>query len=126
MDLLDVEPSHPPRFDTTIQAWVLTRHADVDAALRDPRLELRIGGRLAPAVPTGCHGGFLQIENRKLAAGYRAGCIANLSARCEPNGTLDLVHDFAEPWSAAVAGIVTGQSFAEAQNWARAVFQRRR
>jgi cytochrome P450 len=44
---------------------------------------------------------------------------------CRPlraEGTLDVVHDFAEPWSAAVAGIVTGQSFAEARNWARAVF----
>src|SRR5688572_26532709 len=104
MDLLDVEPSHPARFDTTIHSWVLTRHADVDAALRDRRLSCGSEGDW--------HGRYRQAAMEAFSRSKIESWLPTIeqdalricrSLRAE--ATLDLVHDFAEPWSAAVAEI---------------------
>jgi cytochrome P450 len=98
-------------FDPAFGAWILTRHADVSAALRDPRL----------AVPgTGADGDAAHVAVREAAANavsptrltaWRAEIVtsARVLTECLPAGMpVDLVGAFARPWAVALAARATG------------------
>jgi len=112
-----VQVCDAPRYDATLGAWMLTRHADVAAALREPALSMSDGD--VADLPT-----FAAAQ----LATWRDG--AESSARrmvaSLPTGEpVDLVRAFAAPWSLALACDVTGASSAHAPRLAalaRAVF----
>ena len=116
LDPLSPPPPEFPRFDAALSAWVVSRYADVMAAFRDPRL--------APVGPTSKKppknehtAEQARIRTETLAA-LSASRIAVWQAEIEPlaHGVLgqlqrehpiDLVGDFALPWSLAAALTVT-------------------
>jgi cytochrome P450 len=105
--------NNQPRFDTSLNAWVLSRYADVLAALREPLLS-------ANAIPPNplAHAKFrraamLALSPHKIAE-WRAHAesLAHqmFSRLAESNREVDLATEFAEPWSLALAAAVTGVS----------------
>lgn len=129
---MDNETERPGEacFDPTLDAWILTRHADVSAALRDPRL----------AVPgTGADGDAAHVAVREAAANavsptrltaWRAEIVASARALTErlPAGVpVDLVGAFARPWAVALAARATAAPPADTERLdrlARDVFRR--
>jgi cytochrome P450 len=105
--------NNQPKFDVSLNAWVLSRYADVLAALREPLLS-------ANATPTDpvAHAEFRRAAISALSPHN----IAEWRAYAEPlarqmfsrladsNGEVDLATEFAEPWSLALAATVTGVS----------------
>ncbi len=121
-----LSPSAPQAayFDRQMQAWVLSRYADVLAALHAPRL-WPAGAKRADCA---------SVEHRDQQAGLRARTQVALSrARLlewqqalEPaahrgmnalpaNRAVDLVEEFARPWCADLALAVTGADAADAE-----------
>lgn len=112
MELSELEPG-PGRFDSGLGAWILTSHADVAAALRDPQLAI-------PGTPIEGHAAHLAVRE----AGAQAFPPARLaewrtrietSARTLARGLdsdvpIDLISAFAAPWSLALAITATGAS----------------
>ena len=96
----------PPAFVAALDAWVLSRFADVAAALRDPRLspspmhEASLGARTAPRESS-------WLDARTLDDRLRVS--ASTRVREVPSGSrVDLVGDFAAPWSLDLAASVCG------------------
>jgi cytochrome P450 len=104
----DAERPGEPRFDAALGAWVLTRYADVSAALRDPRWSASVAGDAAHAE---VRGAAAQAMSPARMATWRAEAEASARVLFEglPEGEpLDLVAAFARPWSAALAARATG------------------
>lgn len=105
------------RFDRAYRAWILSRYADVSAALREPRLAV-------PGTSADAHAAHLAVREAGAAALAPAQLAAwrgdlERSARqlaeSLPTGRpVDLVPAFAEPWSRALAATATGISPADA------------
>jgi cytochrome P450 len=106
------------RFDSGLGAWVVTRYADVSAALLDPRLS---------ASGTSSDGEAAHVAVREAAAhamaptrlaAWRAEleASARVVAERQPAGVpVDLVRAFARPWSVALAVRATGARPADAE-----------
>jgi cytochrome P450 len=116
------------RFDASRSAWILTRHADVFAALRDSRLS-------APGTGAGgdvAHAAVREAAARALSpsrlAAWRAEITASariLAERLPAGVPVDLVGAFARPWSVELAVRSTGAPPADADRldrFAREVF----
>jgi cytochrome P450 len=117
----DPEPG-PGRFDPRLGGWILTSHADVAAALREPRLSVS-------GTPVAGHAAHLAVRE----AGAQAFPAARLAqwrteietsaralARSLPRDqSVDLVETFAAPWSLALAVTATGALPQEAERLAR-------
>lgn len=112
----DPPPPGAPRFDTALDAWVLTRYADVMAAFRDPRMSPT--GPRSQNPPKKGHGaeqGRLRAETLATLSALRIAAwqkeiepiAPGIIDPLKPHESVDLVRDFALPWSLAVASIVT-------------------
>lgn len=116
-----------PYFDSSRGAWVLSRHADVVAALREPRLRLKSEVKEDRR----------EIGNSSLPSRVRLNTLAALSAtklaewqtqikplayklidRLPGERPLDIIREFAMPWSLAAAVIVTGADTDRAEHLA--------
>ena len=129
---------NPVHYSRTIGAWVLSRYADVGAALRDPRLSSRVAlDTVMASVPVGEHdtirtvsafmsSGLNQLEGDEHTRMRRImthAMSAETMARMQPfveqavhelldavdaNGAMDLVHDFARPLPVYAAAALLG------------------
>jgi cytochrome P450 len=104
-----------PRFDVALDAWVLSRFADVSVALRDPRFSPSPMGNAPSSPSTRETVGGVNPETRRIPRiGTQAlddGLGASASARLRAlptEGPVDLVRDFAAPWSLEVAASCCG------------------
>lgn len=103
-------PPGEARFDPALNAWVLSRYADVAAALQDPRLSATgadIPSTSADAAVRGTTAGLLAPD--RPAGWWRA---TETSARELAGGLpvwepVDLAGAFARPWAAALAARAT-------------------
>lgn len=116
MDPLSPPPPEHPRYDRELGTWVLSRYADVIAALREPRLRPRNTERSdSLEAPDETE----QLRVRKEASeAFSASRVSEWEARIHPlaqslagrlatQSQVDLVSEFAQPWSLEVAAIVT-------------------
>jgi cytochrome P450 len=115
------DPSTPPRpteahFDPAQKAWVLSRHQDVWAALREPHL-WAVSGKREIQPETRDEGGRL-LQRAALLESLSASFLEAWRPRLEtetftallrlPTGQpVDLLRDFALPWGLTLATIVT-------------------
>src|SRR3989442_10575744 len=103
----DSPPPEPARFDPARRVWVLSRYADVSAALREPRL-LMVGAReesQPDAAPESAQAGARaemqaalstsRISEWQRCLGPLADQILGQTPRDRP---VDLVAEFATPW----------------------------
>lgn len=127
-----LDPLLPPRpvaayHDPLRDAWVLSRHADVLAALREPRLRLKSGSKEnRPEVDN------TSFQSRVRSETLAALSIAKLTAwqsqieplaytlmnRLSGERPVDIVREFARPWALATAVIVTGAEAKRAEHLA--------
>ena len=130
--LAGVDPLSPllpesPYFDAALDAWVLSRYADVMAAFRDPQMA-PVGPRSKGPVKKHHIAEQARIRTETLAA-LSLSRIAEWQAEMEPladrilgelppDTHVDLVRDFALPWSLAAALIVTGAEGIDAEHLA--------
>lgn len=103
----DIPTPAGPRFDSAIEAWVLTRYVDVLTALREPRLTAngaRSGGELSHVENT-----RFRVDASRSAAEMLQGLapqapLARSMALALPTDRpMDLVGELAKPWSVEVA-----------------------
>jgi len=115
--------------------WVLSRYADVAAALRDPLLVPASPISTAPAatMDAAAHARFREEALRVLAASRMREWEAQASALAQrrvaalpADRPVDLVAEYAAPWSLEVAGIAAGvepERRAELGRQARRIFE---
>ncbi len=117
------DPLSPPRpcdaaFDSDLDAWILSRYADVLAALREPtlwpvaaprKLNLKIPDE---AVQQALRGQVLDAFSSPKLNEWRAK-IERVADGMSFEAPVDLVTEFAEPWCLAAAEIVTGSDPAD-------------
>ena len=114
----------PPYRDQARDAWVLSRYADVLAALREPRLSAESGrGEERPEASDAA----LKLRIRtEVTAALSAAKLAEWQAKIEPlardmverlpcDRTVDIVQEFARPFCLATALLVTGADPADAE-----------
>ena len=106
-----------PRFDSALNAWVLTRYADVLAALRESRL-----CQISPRTKRdSCiRNEITRLQKRKqvratLSRSSLAGwqwpielLAESMSRPLATNTSIDLLHEFIRPWCLAVSAMVSG------------------
>jgi cytochrome P450 len=103
-------------FDSTRSAWVLSRYADVYAALREPRLrQVTDSGEFLPTDDVARHAQFhdeIQADMARMSsAEWRQQMESNASsviARAAHGKRIDIVSDVIEPWSAAMLLSLSG------------------
>lgn len=110
------DPAQAPRYDSALGAWLLSRFADVAAALNEPRLS---GGGDAGA--NGAHVAVRETARRafspeRIVEWQREleSSARRLVAGLPVGKPVDLVREFAEPWALSVAVLVTGAAESEA------------
>jgi cytochrome P450 len=117
------DPLSPPRprdaaFDSDLDAWVLSRYADVLAALREPALwPVAARGKLNLAIPSeaaqqALRGQVLNAFSPPKLNEWQVR-IERVADRLSFAAPVDLVTEFAEPWCLAAAEIVTGSGPAD-------------
>ena len=122
-DPLAPAPPEPPFYDSNREAWVLSRYVDVLAALREPRLSLR-----------DVHvqdQGELRTERMparsEILSALSAAKLAEWQMQIEPLayslmnrlpacGPVEIIREFARPWSVGAAVIVTGANAADTEH----------
>ncbi len=124
-----LDPLSPPRpveayRDPETEAWVLSRYADVLSALREPLLQMGKGrGNDPPEISDASR--QQQIRSETLAV-LSASNLARWQAQVElealalvdrlsGNRPVDIVGEFAQPWSLSAATIVTGADPADSE-----------
>lgn len=119
--LLHVEPPEPERWDSSLNARVLSRYADVEAALHDNSLVGGVGGEWHARYRAAALAAF---TGRNLAEWRR---MMNeeahrLCERLRLRRAFDLVDDYARPLSGFAAKLVTRLDLPEAPALATAIF----
>lgn len=117
----DANPG-PARFDATLGAWVLSRYADVAAALRDRRLSASGAVGDGPGVHVEVRDAAARALAPDRLAAWRARLAPSALSFTDdlPTGRpVDLVRDYAEPWSLALAVTATGAAPSDAERCAR-------
>ncbi len=113
----DHDVPREPYFDATLDAWVISRHADVSGALRDPVMVMPgTGAQHDPAHGT-VRTSLARAWTPERMAAWRAGIDAEAMRRVAalPVGErVDLMRAFAEPWSLELARLATGVPHATA------------
>jgi cytochrome P450 len=110
-------PSEAPHFDPAVATWVLSRYPDVIAGLREPRL-WPISAKSKERPPITDQADQLRLRAETLEA-FSASRVAEWQAWIEPlahsvlellptDRPVDVIREFAQPWSLRVAAIVTG------------------
>jgi cytochrome P450 len=99
----------PPRFDETLDAWVLSRHADVCAALLDNRLVAPGNSDGRPSTRRESRAVVARSLEETRSPGWldrmRSSAL-RMGSRLPAGVAVDLVADFAAPWSLEVAAMV--------------------
>ena len=120
------DPLSPPRpcdasFDSDLDAWILSRYADVLAALREPalwpvaasrKLNLKIPDEAAQQA---LRGQVLDAFSSPKLNEWQAQ-IERVADGLSFDAPVDLVTEFAEPWCLAAAEIVTGSDPADRES----------
>jgi cytochrome P450 len=116
------DPLSPPQprdaaFDSDLDAWILSRYADVLAALREPTLWPAAARRRDVKIPDEA---AQQALREQVLGSFSSRKLNEWQAQMErvANGLsfgapVDLVTEFAEPWCLAAAEIVTGSDPAD-------------
>jgi cytochrome P450 len=123
------DASRAAYFDDALGAWVLSWHADVLAALREPRLVVPGTSAVHDATHALVREAAAQEFGRERLDEWRAWLATSARDRVEalPAGEpVDLLRAYAEPWSLDVACRVTGVPDARAGDcaaWAQIVFR---
>jgi cytochrome P450 len=128
-----VDPLSPPQpveayRDPDTEAWVLSRYADVLAAFREPGLRMGSGGGKDPPEMSNTNP-HEQIRSETLAVLSQSN-LARWQAQVEPaafalidrladSRPVDIVQEFARPWSLSAATIVTGADPADSERLER-------
>jgi cytochrome P450 len=102
-DLMCLPPPSAPYFDAARQARVLSRYADVTAALHDPRLEPLPDGR--GSVESHFRATIRERPDWQSELALLADQIAS---GLPHNRAIDVLKEFAEPWCATLACRVAG------------------
>jgi cytochrome P450 len=123
-----------PYFDSSLNTWILTRYRDVAAALREPRLIPVSASSTTAAVPvdSAVHAEFraqalralAPVRVRQLEAQF-APMATRMAAELPTCRPVDLVEEYAKPWSLEVARIaadVPAGQCARLSGLARSVF----
>ena len=99
-----------PYFDHRLDAWVLSRYADVSEALREPRLTpaAALSSAIAPPSDAAIHADFRSQALRTLAALPLQQWEELAVQMLAPGGEIDLVAEYAQPWSQRIAGLAAG------------------
>ncbi len=115
-DPMTPSPPEPPRFDPAQNAWVLSRYADVCAALRDPHL-WPVGGKREIQPDSRDDAGKLKQRADMLEALSTARVEAwrpqletlthNALNRLPTDRAVDLLGEFTLPWGLSLAMLVT-------------------
>jgi cytochrome P450 len=115
-DIWDTKLPGPPYFDPSHESWVFSRYADVAAALREACLAPASARSRVAALPVdgARHAQFRAEALRTLAPARlrqweaQFASLADQVTRALPVGQpVDLVEQYAKPWSLEVAGIAT-------------------
>ncbi|MGA7415540.1 MAG: cytochrome P450 [Bryobacteraceae bacterium] len=124
LDPLSPPPPVEAYRDPETEAWVLSRYAEVLAAFREPALRMgRGGGKDLPEISNASR--QQQIRSETLAV-LSASNLARWQAQVEPiafalidrlpgSRRVDIVQEFARPWSLSAATIVTGADPADSE-----------
>lgn len=113
----DIPAAGPVCFNAELGAWMVTRYDDVLAGLRDERLSAVSAGDDAqpqlvdPAAHAQMRRTAFELFAPTRIDGWREQIeplARDMLAAAGANGRIDLVREFAEPWSQRVAAVVTG------------------
>jgi len=112
-----------PYFDHERSAWVLSRYADVSAAMRDPRLLLSGAATVTTTRPAESE--HLRMRSETASAlssarltewqGVMDRAAREIVTRLSVSEPVDLVAQFARPWCLIVAATITGVQFTDAE-----------
>ncbi len=103
-------PAGRARFDPDLRAWILSRHEDVSAALREARL-VADDGREGSGAHRAVRGAVAQSLSAGRLSAWRPDferSAHEMAARLPADRTVDLLASFAAPWSLSLAVTVTG------------------
>ncbi len=115
MDPLTPQPPREAAFDADLDAWILSRYADVSEAFREPALSpvsARGTGKFKiPDVQA------QRLLRARVLAAFSSAALNEWQARMERiadtfvfDGPVELVNEFVEPWCLTAAEIVTGSA----------------
>ncbi|MGQ0647002.1 MAG: cytochrome P450 [Gemmatimonadaceae bacterium] len=106
-----IPATHPARVDAALEAWVLSRYADVTAALCDPRVSLHGTTNGEDTAHVTVREATLHAQSPEQLARWRTALEAAACRTLDalPGGQpVDLVRSFADPCSLELALMVTG------------------
>lgn len=118
--------SFEPRYDPSIGAWVLSRYADVSAALGDARLAVcgEPAGDVAREARVAVRSATRTSGFADLRSAFEASA-ADLVSRLPRGSSVDIVRELAAPWSLSMAMVAAGahdDDRAQLASLARTVF----
>jgi cytochrome P450 len=111
-----------PKFDASLNAWVLSRYADVLAALLEPLLSANVTQPDPVAHAEFRRAAMSALSPRNIAKwrAYAEPLARQMFIRlADSNREVDLATEFAEPWSLALATAVTGVSHQDSERLSR-------